>query len=134
MESTRSLSLLDLANCSPRNYVLVYAPFEHRLAWWTRWLSQRFAHVDVWLELDEDLWLCLSGSHAYISIELINAPIPKEYVVQRVTARRRDDVTLNPLGLKTCVSMAKAMLGIRKPFILTPLQLYNYVKRSRGLV
>ena len=34
----------------------------------------------------------------------------------------------NPLGLLYCVSLVKKLLGINKPWIFTPYQLYKYLK------
>ena len=34
----------------------------------------------------------------------------------------------NPLGIIECVSLTKKLLGINQPFILTPLQLYKFLK------
>jgi hypothetical protein len=34
-----------------------------------------------------------------------------------------------PLMVTTCVGVVKAVLGIRAPWIITPLQLYRYLTR-----
>ena len=39
-----------------------------------------------------------------------------------------------PAGLKTCVSVVKAVIGVRNAFVLTPRQLYNYVDKRGGIV
>ena len=34
----------------------------------------------------------------------------------------------NPFGLMNCVSLTKKVLGLNKPWIITPYQLYKYLK------
>ena len=36
-----------------------------------------------------------------------------------------------PLVVSNCVGVVKTVLGIRKPFIITPYQLYRYLRRQK---
>ena len=36
-----------------------------------------------------------------------------------------------PLAVSNCVGVVKTVLGIRKPFIITPYQLYRYLRRQK---
>lgn len=118
--------------CHPIDLCLVYTPRVHAEAWWTRFVDERFAHVEVWRRLDEGLWIALQPLHYYLTATLVNEPPPG--VVQNVTARRLLHKPLAPIGLKTCVTIAKAALGVRHAGIITPRQLYEYVERRHGIL
>jgi hypothetical protein len=125
-------SLLDTVGCDPRSYLLVYQPHSSRAAWWTRSLDPRFAHVEVWRRLDEGIYLTLQPFHDYLVTDLVEGE--PNGVVQRVVARRPQGLPMFPIGVKTCVSVAKAMLGIRAAWVLTPYQLHKYVAAHGGVV
>lgn len=127
------LSLLDLADCNPCEFVLVYTRREPDAAFWTRWLHPDFAHVEIWRSIGEDMYLTLEPFHDYLAIGLAEG-LPADAICQRVTARRRRGTPLVPVGVKTCVSVVKAALGLRAAWILTPKQLYEYIKNKKGVV
>lgn len=52
------------------------------------------------------------------------------FTVVSVDAPRRE--ALSPFMFATCVGAAKRMLGIRAPWVLTPYQLYRYLRSSHG--
>lgn len=126
------LSLLDTVGCSPLDYLLVYQPASPRAAWWTRALHPLFSHVEVWRRLDDGIYITVSPFHDFLECNIVEGD--PTGLVQRVTARRPHGTPMFPLGVKTCVSVAKSMLGIRAAWILTPLQLHNYVAHRRGIV
>jgi hypothetical protein len=125
-------SLVDTVGCSPARLVLVYFPQSPKRVFWTRALDPAFAHVEIWREIGEGYFVALRPDHEFIDVDVIEGPPSGIY--QYVTARRRLGVPLCPIGLKTCVSVAKAALGLRAPWIITPKQLYDYVSVREGIV
>lgn len=132
MVAARHLSLLDTANADPCTFLLVYPQGGQARAWWTFFLTDKLDHVDVWRPLGQGFYLAFSAYHDRLSFELIEGePVG---VVQRVVARRPRGKAMFPAGLKTCVTLAKAALGIRAPWVITPRQLYRYVAKRNGVV
>lgn len=125
-------SLLDTIGDRPQDFLLVYSSNSPRLAWFTRFVDPEFEHVELWQSIGEGYHLCLRPYHDHLVQEIVHGE--PEGVVQRVRARRRSRSAMFPLGLKTCVSVVKAMLGIRNAFILTPRQLHRYVEKRKGVV
>lgn len=126
----------------PAEFALVYPPAEESTAWWARWVGRRsgFVHVEAWWRLGEidglEWWCAIRPYHDYLAAEMVRGP-PESIEgarVQRVVAARRRGTPLFPAGLKTCVSVVKAALGIRAAWIITPQQLYDYVERRNGYV
>lgn len=126
------LSLLDTAGCMPVQYLLVYPREGQRRAWWTFFLPDGLDHVDLWRPLGQGFYLVLAAYHDCVSMELVEGE--PSGLVQRVTARRPRGKAMFPAGLKTCVTIAKAALGIRAPWVITPRQLYRYVQKRDGIV
>jgi len=117
---------------SPADFLLVYSPAEVKFPWWTRFADRTLAHVDVWIPLEYDCFLVLQAQHDFLQAS-VTAEAPTG-VVQKVHAQRLMGVAMFPLGVKTCVSVAKAVLGIRDIRVLTPRQLFTYVEKRKGVV
>ena len=116
----------------PAQYLLVYSAREAQVPWWARWVDRELAHVEIWWEIGDGYYSAVRPYYHYLVTEIMHgAPNGR---VQSVLAQRLDDSVMFPAGMKTCVSVAKAMLGIRSPWVLTPRQLYNYVERRNGVV
>lgn len=113
-------------------YLLVYQPRAEGWPWWSALVGDAFAHVEVWWLLGDDYYVAVRPYHQYLTVDIMQGP--PEGRVQEVVARRLHDSTMFPLGLKTCVSVAKAMLGIRAAWVVTPRQLHNYVAKRNGVV
>ena len=128
----KQLSLLETANCDPSTFLLVYTQNGQRRAWWTFWLPRGLDHIDVWRPIGGGFHLAIAAYHDRLSIELIEGE--PSGVVQRVVARRPRGKAMLPFGLKTCVTLAKAALGIRAPWVVTPRQLFRYVQKRNGVV
>lgn len=125
------LGMLDTIGHAPVRYTLVYQKADRRMPWlW--FLDPDFEHVEVWRDLGEGLWLALMPCHDYMKFEVIEG-LP-EGRVQSVLARRPPRGAMFPAGLKTCVSVVKAVLGLRHPLILTPRQLHHYVSERNGVL
>lgn len=127
-----NISLLDLAGCDPIDYLLVYQKPESAHTWWTRRLHPQFAHVEVYREIEPGLYFATQPCHDYLVTNVVDR-LPAGRI-QRVTALRRRGNAMWPVGLKTCVTIAKAMLGVRAAWVITPKQLYGYVAARGGTV
>lgn len=115
-------------------YLIVFYEARAPLAWWTRWLDQRFAHVEVWWHIGDDYWVAVRPSYHYLSCDVMHGS-PREgeggVTRTRVLRCRRDKVTpMMPFGMKTCVTVVKAVVGIRAAWVMTPRQLYNYLSKK----
>lgn len=124
--------MLDTIGEDHVQYLLVYQKADRRLAWFTWFLDREFEHVEVWRDLGDGVYLALMPCHDYMRFELVQGE--PEGRIQRVTARRKRGTPMIPLGLKTCVSVVKATLGLRNALIVTPKQLHRYVAERNGVV
>lgn len=82
-----------------------------------RWMMEQFVkrnHIEKIYLYERDLKIL--EQHGWLFISIMPAP---------------SSIILHPSSF-TCVSFAKRALGIRKPFIWTPDQLYRYLKRPDG--
>ena len=126
------VSLLDTVGLSPARFLLVYTPANSLSPWWVRPFDSKLSHVDVWKDLGQGFYLVLSPFHDYLSFELVEGE--PQGIVQPVTAMRRQGTAMFPFGFKTCVSVAKATLGIKDIRVQTSRQLFRYVQQHRGVV
>ena len=125
------------AGLGPAEYLVVYYERESTSAWWTRWVDDAFAHVEVWWHLGEGYWVALRPNHSHVTCDImVGAPVPGENratAVQSVRCERSAQTPMRPFGMKTCVSIVKAVLGVRSARVQTPKQLYDYITK-RGYV
>ena len=131
MESARDVIL----DGQVAEYLLVYSyRTDATTAWWARWLTgtRDFSHVEIWWRLGEGYYVAIRPFHHYLMADVMCGE--PSGTVQKVTAMRRHRTPMFPAGLKTCVTVAKAVVGIRNAFVLTPRQLYNYVDKRGGIV
>lgn len=119
-------------NAPTERYILMFSPRSETSAWWTRWLHKDFVHVELLQEIEPGLYLGILPFHDYLRIEVLEGQ--PAGALQEVTATRESRKAMFPIGLKTCTSVAKAVLGIRSPWIVTPRQLYKYVESRQGVV
>jgi hypothetical protein len=118
---------------APQEFLLVYSGRDGDSPWWTRPLHRELAHVDVWQPFEmQGFYLVTSPLHDYLTVQLVERE--PTGVVQHVYAQRAQGIAMWPVGLKTCVTVAKAMLGIRDARVWTPRQLHNYIERRNGIV
>lgn len=135
------LSLLDTANRHVNHWYVVFSGRENDY-WWNRWLKPGFEHVSAWRDyrfgpLPTDvMWLKVDAFAALTLAEIVFDPTPpwvkdQSMTVVRVRVARfaykvRETFTIGPF---TCVEHVKALLGIRKFWLRTPWQLYNYIRK-----
>lgn len=98
--------------------------------WWTWFLDKETAHCYI-IKPDCDRWLVYGKSHKCIdlhTISTINDILADSDIVKAIPKQSRSGLFM----LNTCVGNMKQLLGIRKPFLWTPLQLKTYLEESHG--
>jgi hypothetical protein len=120
---------------------LFYVVFtDGRPHWWNRFLKPGFSHTYV-LIWDGACWLLVDPSLSHCRVTILDQfePIPPTEwlrVPGATVLEARPEVVEGRLrhpwilGLLTCVEGVKAVLGIRRPCILTPWQLAKYLRRQ----
>lgn len=112
--------------------VLFYDESQH---WSRRLLRPGFRHCDVVLQTSAPgLWVAAVGKIGGMIAPLALVDFDPETFARGIGA----EVVLlpcylpacrrSPVMLSTCVGVAKAALGIRQPWIITPWQLYRWLK------
>ena len=67
------------------------------------------------------------------SIDIVECCIKKGRKVLRAEVEFRSPNISNKLFSRSCVGICKELLGINKPFMFTPMQLYDYLKRREDV-
>lgn len=118
----------------PAKYKLyVIFKFSPRLMW----LDHHLNHAYV-IKETEDYWVKTEKYWSHLDSEVypvdgnphIRCLVNDADVVVPVEVNIKPSKTPISLGLMTCVSVVKAQLGLRKFWILTPRQLYNYLTKG----
>ncbi len=136
IEQSGGFSLLSAVDHAQVDWYLVFEDPKQG-NWWDIFLRRGFRHVYA-LRWDGDRWLVYMPDKALTYVGVIEAGrndmlaiVSSEcsailrFVATRKTWRWRAPWVLAPW---TCVEQVKALLGIRHPLILTPWQLYRYVR------
>ncbi len=121
-----------------RIYYIVFTKLP-RLRWWQFFVSKEINHCYVITAVTEDTSIVINQTERGTVIEgydksvedlVINANHPHNQIVwQKV---KLSDFKKNRVAIsRTCIGMTKDMLGIRKPFIITAQQLFNYLIRGK---
>ena len=127
---------------------LIYEDREHhQLKWYQRLLKRGFRHV--WMMVYDGIgWYKIERIHGYMDVanvylldeEMISNVDVKKYmeergcVVQEVNLswfREEGMRTPHLLTVSNCVECVKDVLGIKGFFLMTPLQLFNYIERNK---
>lgn len=117
---------------APCEFVLVYSGTDGNSPWWARGADSKLAHVEIWQPVGDGCYIAVMPMFDCLGIELMGRE--PTGIVQRVWARRPLGYAMMPIGVRTCVTVAKSMLGIRNWRIQTPRQLYNFIRRCNGQV
>lgn len=109
---------------------------------WLRFFcGNRFQHCSVHLQ-DDKGWTSIEGLAGYT--EIIRHEVNADFDLPRMlsdqgmtvvkTKLRRDKKTKKILApaFFSCVELAKRILGLRKPMIITPAQLYRQLVKMNG--
>jgi hypothetical protein len=125
----------------PRQLFYVVFTDAGRPQWWDRWLMPGFQHVYV-LVWDGACWLLVDPQLSHVRVTILDQFEPEPPTVWlRVPGatiiEARPEVVEGRVrhpwifGLLTCVEGVKAVLGIRRPWILTPWQLARHLRRQQ---
>ena len=103
--------------------------------WWLKFLRRGFRHCFILLRFGE-LWVSVDAlAH---KTEIMRIDLPDHFQLTSWLESQGETVVscpVRPAYLKTmwpsaftCVESVKRILGLRKPFILTPWQLYQHLQ------
>lgn len=121
-----------------KNLYVVFCKGGHDL-WWKRWLKEGFGHVYiVQRSLGGEFWIIADPmlSHLDLRLEMvvdyphIRILVGPWAVVLPVKAKIDGSHQRVGFALISCVEIAKAVLGIKKWWIVTPWQLYKHLTRG----
>lgn len=99
--------------------------------WWSWFLKKSFRHCSV---LKPSNGRYIYQSKTYQSYDLFNT-IGKNDIIGDsfiLVGYKPKTCKRGLFMLNTCVGHCKQVLGINNPFILTPYQLYKYMRRTNG--
>lgn len=109
-----------------------FDPKERYLLW--PFVRDGFHHVTAYIE-SGDGWIEFDGMRHKTRVRFIDYPawnLLNDATVIKVKVIQRDNKRRATFGMMTCVGQLKALLGIRKRFIITPYQLYKYLRNEHG--
>lgn len=106
--------------------------------WWLKWLKPGFRHCFMILETDRGcLWIDPLSQQLTIKI-LADHELNALIRWYREMGMRVLTTTVNTSGLQphnwspmTCVEVVKRLVGLRDPFVWTPWQLYQKIKKNK---
>lgn len=117
-------------------YWLAFGPAKTQ-HWWNRFLHPDYQHC-VLIKWDGFEFFLIHGGMAGIAVDVVHDPVGHIEGMHSYTLVSRETVDEEKLRLPlvfapfTCVEVAKAILGIRSPLLLTPHQLYHWaIQHSR---
>ena len=122
----------------------VYRPYEavvffggNKTHWWTRFLKKGYYHCLIAMNIGCDRWVLIDPVMSYTDFIIFEgddfikklASIGYTYLMTKPMPVQFLDIkwSLRPF---TCVEVVKRLLGIQKKFIITPYQLYKYIKKE----
>jgi hypothetical protein len=98
-----------------------------------KWLNflKRFGHVYLYVQYKEQ-WIRIDGNFDRTNLSIFsNSFVMKDILKKKnvtITYVRNKRKPYLPM-LNGCVSFAKSVIGIYKPFIITPYQLFKYLTK-----
>jgi hypothetical protein len=121
------------------HYIICFKSTGHP-HWWNRFLHPRALHVFA-VKWTGKHWVMVHPRIAYLEVQVLDYTREEDLLkfikaeciegICRVDFNHLDTERIRVpwiFGLWTCVSQVKALLGIRAPWILTPRQLYRYLR------
>jgi hypothetical protein len=97
--------------------------------WWSRFLHPFIKHCYLMIA-DRGRWLIYGKSMHYVDLFTIDRQPDKieEVIIVKID---RKTARQSLFMLNTCVGHVKQILGINRPFIWTPYQLYKYLEKTK---
>lgn len=111
------------------NYYVVFCDSKSK---WLQWLKPGFQHCYIMRNEFNKVWTVIQDSEKRLDVSTYlfeDYPTPLDFAKPGATVLKASRVEVG--GLRghlcyfSCVEVVKAVLGIRKPFIVTPYQLYR---------
>lgn len=123
------------------NYLEWYIIFEARFPeyWWDYFCDMNYAHVWA-LKWDGFNWTAVTPYVGYTEVMVLPWMEKSDFkTIVRKSKWIKVEIIADPartripwvLSTAYCVDQIKMLLGIRKPFIITPKQLWNYLIRGQ---
>lgn len=107
--------------------------------WWNFFTRKGFEHVDLFI-LNNDIMTCISPSYDRLNIystsvfkDLKDKSLYDNISLYEVKNFNPRQLKLKVFMLGTCVGICKKFLGIKKPLLYTPYQLYKYLEKKEKL-
>ena len=110
--------------------------FQKLFRWFLNHFKKNFSHVVICKRAE------ISGNIIFFNCCSDNFDVKEiskidffNFITKKEVTTVVSEVKTGPIkakGLITCVSTAKHFLGIDKPFIITPYQLYKYLEKQNG--
>jgi hypothetical protein len=107
-----------------------------------QWLKPNFRHCYC-VQDDNPVWTCIHPGRNYLDVSFYlhsEYPTIQDFVMDsQASILKFKQVTDNHknahgLNIVSCVGAVKYCIGIQKPFIITPYQLYKYLVQSGELI
>ena len=110
--------------------------------WADHFLKENFKHVFVCIQVGDlptrRWWVSIDGQAGVPKVDILSSTeydlasffCDEGYTV--VKTRRRPSPFLLPFTVANCVGMAKTILGVTAPWVLTPWQLHQFLTRRGG--
>ena len=112
----------------------VYVVFKNDSSnWWSPFLKKGIRHCYIAKPSQNRLIICGKSTKSYdlYTIDAKNGIIDENFILLRYKPKQCKRFLFM---LNTCVGHTKQILGINKPFIWTPYQLYKYMRKENGRV
>lgn len=125
------------------HWVILFKPRKKMTRWWHPFVRHDFNHVVMLLDIPDKGSLMVEALDWGVAVRFEPYDIDKciEYYGSDATAivsyiaNHAYNVDPVPRGVYTCVSLAKAMMGLRKClFVITPFQLYKFLLKNNCVV
>ena len=122
----------------------VYRPYEaivffggNKTYWWTRFLKKGYYHCIIDMNIGYDRWVLIDPVMSYTDFIVFEGDdFIKKLAGMGYTYLMTKPTPIQFLNIKwslrpfTCVEVVKRLLCIKKSFIITPYQLYKYIKKE----
>jgi hypothetical protein len=108
----------------------VYFTYADRRYWWTRFLKTGFSHVFIKIPLiDGSIIIDPNFNNLQITYLENGQKISKNLQKPAILVKYYTNVNLNGYQFRplNCVEIVKKIIGVNKPLIFTPYQLYRYL-------
>lgn len=107
--------------------------------WWKRPLKNGYGHCFIVKSICADyFWLSIDPLYSFTDIVTIPKSagdlrdfLPEDAKVVEIHPKIDNNCAVFTISCNTCVDTVKRFLGISKPFIITPWQLYKYLIRCQ---